>query len=129
MSRTMSRFFSSLGLQFTAKSLRAFMVTNWRKARVPDDALRGRVGHDEATPVTDRHYHHHRDAVADRKETDLLVGPLLYEPTTAVAARTPADRCPVISPRRRPGAAPDRLEDVPFPRPAGVAQSGSAGDL
>jgi hypothetical protein len=64
-------------MPFTAKSLRAFVVTNWRKARVPDDVLRGRVGHDDATPVTDRHYHY-RDEVADRQETDQLVGPLLY---------------------------------------------------
>jgi intergrase/recombinase len=77
MGRTVSGFFASLGIDATAKSLRAFMVTNWRKARVPDDVLRGRVGHDEATPVTDRHYHY-RDAVADRNETDRLVGPLLY---------------------------------------------------
>jgi hypothetical protein len=74
-----SRFFSSLGLGFTAKNLRAFMVTNWRSARVPDDVLRGRVGHDEGTPVTDRHYHY-REAIADRQETDRLVSRLLYPP-------------------------------------------------
>ncbi len=77
MSRSVSMFFSSLGLEFTAKSLRAFMVTNWRQARVPDDVLRGRVGHDEATPVTDRHYHY-REGIADRQETDRLVSRLLY---------------------------------------------------
>lgn len=77
MSRSVSVFFSSLGMEFTAKSLRAFMVTTWRKARVPDDVLRGRVGHDEATPVTDRHYHY-REAIADRQETDRLVSRLLY---------------------------------------------------
>ena len=67
MSHVVSDFFAALGMPFTAKSLRAFAVTNWRKARVPDDA----------TPVTDRHYHY-RDEVADRQETDQLVGPLLY---------------------------------------------------
>jgi integrase len=77
MSHVVSNFFAALGMPFTAKSLRAFVVTNWRKARVPDDILRGRVGHDDATPVTDRHYHY-RDEVADRQETDQLVGPLLY---------------------------------------------------
>jgi len=77
MSRSVSMFFSSLGLEFTAKSLRAFMVTNWRQARVPDDVLLGRVGHDEATPVTDRHYHY-REGIADRQETDRLVSRLLY---------------------------------------------------
>jgi hypothetical protein len=44
---------------------------------VPDDVLRGRVGHDDATPVTDRHYHY-REEVTDRQETDQLVGALLY---------------------------------------------------
>src|SRR6266487_6829322 len=77
MRHVVSDFFAGLGMPFTAKSLRAFVVTNWRKARVPDDVLRGRVGHDDATPVTDRHYHY-RDEVADRQETDQLVGPLLY---------------------------------------------------
>jgi integrase len=77
MSKVVSEFFVSLEMSFTAKSLRAFVVTNWRKARVPDDALRGRVGHDDATPVTDRHYHY-REEVADRDETDQLVGALLY---------------------------------------------------
>ncbi len=78
MSKAVSKFFREVGIEATAKSLRAFVVTNWRKARVPDDVLRGRVGHDEATPVTDRHYHY-REAVADRQETDELVGKLLYQ--------------------------------------------------
>ncbi len=67
---------------------RVFMVTNWRRARVPDDVLRGPVGHDEATPVTDRHYHY-REGVADRRETDLLVGPLWYESDAAVRIHLP----------------------------------------
>ncbi len=95
MGRTVSGFFASLGIDATAKSLRAFMVTNWRKARVPDDVLRGRVGHDEATPVTDRHYHY-REAVADRKETNLLVGPLLYGTDDDSEDPPPSD-APVIS--------------------------------
>jgi hypothetical protein len=78
MGKVVSQFFASIGVDATAKSLRAFMVTNWRRARVPDDVLRGRVGHDEATPVTDRHYHY-REGIADRQETDRVVGPLLYE--------------------------------------------------
>jgi hypothetical protein len=84
MSKVVSQFFAALDMDCTAKSLRAFMVTNWRKARVPDDVLRGRVGHDDGTPVTDRH-HYYREEVADRQETDQLVGPLLYaseEPDT-----------------------------------------------
>lgn len=77
MSKVVREFFTSLEMDFTAKSLRAFVVTTWRKARVPDDVLRGRIGHDDATPVTDRHYHY-REEVADRQETDHLVGVLLY---------------------------------------------------
>lgn len=75
--RDVSRLFASLGIAATAKSLRAFVVTNWRRARVPDDVLRSRVGHEAGTPVTDRHYNY-QEGVGDRQETDKLVGELLY---------------------------------------------------
>jgi integrase len=79
MGRSVSQLFASLGIEATAKSLRAFVVTNWRQARVPDDVLRGRIGHEAGTPVTDRHYNY-QEGVRDRRETDLLVSELLYGP-------------------------------------------------
>jgi integrase len=81
MSRRISALFASLGIPASAKGLRSFVVTNWRKARVPDDVLRGRLGHEAGTPVTDRHYHY-REAATDRQETDALVGELLYATAT-----------------------------------------------
>jgi integrase len=77
MGRDVSRLFASLGIEGSAKSLRAFVVTNWRQARVPDDVVRSRVGHEAGTPVTDRHYNY-KEGVGDRQETDQLVGELLY---------------------------------------------------
>jgi integrase len=79
MGRSVSSLFAALGIEATAKSLRVFVVTNWRQARVPDDVLRGRIGHEAGTPVTDRHYNY-QEGIRDRQETDRLVGELLYEP-------------------------------------------------
>jgi integrase len=87
MSKRIRAFFASLGMAATAKALRSFVVTNWRRARVPDDVLRGRLGHEAGTPVTDRHYHY-REAATDRQETDRLVGELLYATATDPAPPT-----------------------------------------
>jgi integrase len=89
LSKVVSAFFAAQGIDATAKSLRSFVVTNWRKARVPDNVLRGRLGHEDGTPVTDRHYHY-REAAADRRETDLLVGGLLYAAPPEPPEPTPA---------------------------------------
>jgi integrase len=104
MSKRIRAFFASLGMAATAKALRSFVVTNWRKARVPDDVLRGRLGHEAGTPVTDRHYHY-REAATDRQETDRLVGELPYATATEPSPPTQPPTAPgnVISLASRRG--------------------------